>query len=123
MARTTGVVLCLLAAGAVWVLGMMSGIETRPTRACVTELYGWDPAEYREPEHKDIRIEESFFPPSHVCRWPDGRSVDLVPWWNAPLLFGALGGAVLLPAYPLVRRTVARRRGRSAASRTVRTGG
>ncbi|MCG6500027.1 hypothetical protein MCM47_38470, partial [Kitasatospora sp. A2-31] len=98
MARSVGVVLCLLAAGVVWLLGMMSGVETRPARACVTELHGWDPVEYRAPEHRDIRIEESLFPPSHVCRWPDGRSVELVPWWNAPLLFAALGGAVALPA-------------------------
>ncbi|WP_354637328.1 hypothetical protein [Kitasatospora camelliae] len=128
MARVLGVVLCLLAAGVVWLFGMMSGFETRPTRACVTELYGWDPVAYRAPEHENIRIEESLFPPSSVCRWPDGRSVELVPWWNAPLLFGALGGAVALPAYPPVRRAVVRRRAsrqdhNTPASRAVHTEG
>ncbi|MGW5650970.1 hypothetical protein [Streptomyces humi] len=43
-------------------------------------------------------ITESAFPLSHVCRWGDGTSVDLVPGWLNPLLYAALTGVVVCSA-------------------------
>ncbi|WP_405363017.1 hypothetical protein OG535_35920 [Kitasatospora sp. NBC_00085] len=126
-ARVALTALLLGLAGVVWFLGMMAGFDTRPTRPCVNAIEGgWSAQGYRAPEHQGIRFDEGFFPPSHVCRWPDGRSVELVPWWNAPLFLGALAGAVAVPVAPLVRRRRPARSGgpqSAPESRAVHTDG
>jgi hypothetical protein len=43
-------------------------------------------------------LEWTLFPPSQRCRWSDGTTSDLVPWYLDVLLFGFLGLAVILTA-------------------------
>ncbi|WP_433295605.1 hypothetical protein ACQP2F_36240 [Actinoplanes sp. CA-030573] len=41
-------------------------------------------------------LEWSLFPPSQRCRWSDGTTSNLVPWYLNVLLFGLLGLAAVL---------------------------
>ncbi|MFJ1600892.1 hypothetical protein [Streptomyces sp. NPDC088261] len=41
------------------------------------------------------RYEERLFPPRAACHWADGRTYELVSVWVNPMLFTALGVAVV----------------------------
>ncbi|MDX3850370.1 hypothetical protein [Streptomyces sp. AK02-01A] len=105
-----GIAFCLCVAAIAFVVGAMSGFDTRPTRPCVTERTGnMSPQAYRDPENDGIVMTWRAFPPSTVCTWPDGTKVELVPRWINALLFASLGGAVVLTGGAVVTAWRARR--------------
>lgn len=53
-------------------------------------------------------LDETAFPRSYVCRWADGSTTDLVPWWVNPVLFltiAAVAGCTAAAVAIAVRRT------------------
>ncbi|WP_406315946.1 hypothetical protein OHA77_02920 [Streptosporangium sp. NBC_01639] len=51
-----------------------------------------------------IRLDERFFPPSAVCRWQDGHSLDLVPSFVSPALLICLAVSVAAAVVATVKR-------------------
>ncbi|WP_019886568.1 hypothetical protein [Streptomyces purpureus] len=91
-----GAWLCLAVAVLTYTLGGLSGFDTRPARACAEERTGRaDPQAHRDIEQADVVVTSESFPLSHLCTWPDGTRVELVPGWANPLLIASLVGAVV----------------------------
>ncbi|MCX5385269.1 hypothetical protein [Streptomyces sp. NBC_00083] len=86
--------LCLSVAVVTLTFANLSGFDTRPTRACVTARTGRDAAQaYRDGGNDGITIVSRTLPPSTLCTWPDGTTVQLVPSWVDPVLLLSLAGA------------------------------
>ncbi len=63
-------------------------------------------------------IDDSFLPLSHLCRWNDGTTYELVPPWVNPLFFTFLAiGWLALLARPLAILVVPRSRSLSDLAR------
>ncbi|NEB04489.1 hypothetical protein [Streptomyces sp. SID13726] len=88
----------------VYAVGVLSGF-TRSETICAIQAG-------KGPSNRPQSITESAFPLSHVCRWSDGTTVDLVPAAINPLLYACLAGTALCSVLA-VRATVRRRRNSS----------
>ncbi|WP_328310517.1 hypothetical protein OG432_11700 [Streptomyces sp. NBC_00442] len=87
--------LCLCVFVVTLAVGNLSGFDTRPTRACVTARTGHDAVRsYHYAADAGITIDSRPLPPSVLCTWPDGATVQLVPSWVDPVLLLSLAGAV-----------------------------
>ncbi|MBV2156554.1 hypothetical protein [Kitasatospora sp. SUK 42] len=89
-----GGILCVLAAGALFVRGALSGFA-RAGKLCAIEAG-------RGPSDLPDEVRQRLIPLSHTCQWRDGTSVDLVPGWLNPALAACLLAAVVC-ALMLVR--------------------
>ncbi|MDH6137697.1 hypothetical protein P3T37_007130 [Kitasatospora sp. MAA4] len=83
----TGAVLSLAASAVLFGYGALSGF-TRAGKLCALAA-GRSPSDL-----PDGTVEQTLLPLSHVCRWRDGTSVDLVPGWLNPLLALCLAAAI-----------------------------
>ncbi|MET9695994.1 hypothetical protein ABZY31_03575 [Streptomyces sp. NPDC006529] len=89
-------VLCLCVGVLALAAGSMSGFETRPARACATARAGhFDPRSHEDGSNAGVTITSRAFPPSAVCTWPDGTTVQLVPLWITSVLLASLAAAVV----------------------------
>ncbi|WP_330332375.1 hypothetical protein OHS33_23470 [Streptomyces sp. NBC_00536] len=88
--------LCLCVGVLAFAVGNMSGFESRPTRACATARSGhFDPRSHQDASNAGVTVISRAFPPSVVCTWPDGSTVQLVPFWVTWALPTSLAGAVV----------------------------
>jgi hypothetical protein len=81
----SGTLLALLAAAAFYVHGVWVGhfLDLTPTSDyCAAKPLAFPATSW------------TWFPLTHRCRWNDGTTTDLVPWYVNVLVFACLGAAV-----------------------------
>ncbi|MFD5782981.1 hypothetical protein [Streptomyces sp. NPDC126933] len=77
----------------VYLMGAFAGF-TQAAKICGVESG-------KGPSNRPDSITQDLFPPSTVCGWNDGTSVDLVPSWIGPVLFVCAAAAVVCAAMAL----------------------
>ncbi|MFJ2034047.1 hypothetical protein [Streptosporangium sp. NPDC087985] len=87
---------------ALYLLGMFSMLSLENDyHTCVNSRFGYPDGPGLPPF---IRLDDRFFPPSAVCRWEDGYSLDLVPSFVSPALLICLTVSVAAAVVTAVKR-------------------